>query len=280
MPHASNGKARLHWDEKGAGTPVLLVMGATYTSAMWYPVIDALAGRHRVIWFDNRGIGQSSPVTFGSIEDMAADAAAVLDAAGVDRAHVYGVSLGGVVALQLALQSPERARSLVLGCTGILSADKPRAPGVVTLLARLPSGVRKRVLGLLSRNGYGSAATAEAIAEDRAVLSAPSGSTTGVLQQQKALRAYAVQRSAVERLQLPALVLHGTEDGTVPFAFGQELAEALPRSTFVPLDGAGHNYLVGRPVQANEAVLTFLDDVDRDEAKACALRAEEPVRAQ
>src|SRR4051794_29263445 len=101
MPHANNGRAQLHWTEQGTGSPVVLVMGHTYSSSMWYPVVDALAQRHRVITFDNRGTGQSSPVRKLSVGDMARDAFAVMDAARVDSAHVYGVSMGGGIILEM-----------------------------------------------------------------------------------------------------------------------------------------------------------------------------------
>jgi len=127
------------------------VMGAAYSSRMWYPVIDTLAAHHRVIWFDNRGIGQSPACKTGSIQDMAADAAAVLDAAGANDAHIYGVSLGGVVVIQFALQSPDRVRSLILGCTGILSDDKPRAPKAANVIARIPQRVRTSLMASRTR---------------------------------------------------------------------------------------------------------------------------------
>lgn len=274
MPYAVNGDARLYWDSKGTGTPVLLVMGATYSSRMWYPVIDTLAERHRVIYFDNRGIGKSSAVRTGSIQDMAADAVAVLDAAGEGRAHVYGVSLGGVVVLQLALQSPERVRSLILGCTGILSGDKRRAPRLLNALCYLPAGARLRLIRLLrGGGGYGSAATAEAVAQDVAVLRADSASRVGLLQQQNALRAYSVEPPTVAALDLPALVLHGTEDNAVAYEAGVELASTLPSAELVSLEGAGHNYFLAYRDRANDEVLGFIGRVDAAE------RLDQPVGA-
>jgi pimeloyl-ACP methyl ester carboxylesterase len=225
---------------------------------MWYPVIDALAEHHHVIWFDNRGIGQSEASRTGSIEDMAADAVAVLDAAGVDKAHVYGVSLGGVVALQLALQSPERVRSLVIGCSGILDDAKPRAPRWVNLLAHVPPGLLSRRGGT---KGYGSAAPAEAIARDQEVLRGERRTATGLKQQQNALRAYSVSKETIAGIQLPVLVLHGDEDRGVKLEWGQELAETLPDAKLVVYRGAGHNYLVAYPNQANADVLAFLASV-------------------
>jgi pimeloyl-ACP methyl ester carboxylesterase len=257
MPVVDRGSHRLHWTEQGSGTPLLLIMGAAYSSRLWYPCLDALAAQHRVIAFDNRGIGQSSAVRGGSIADMADDALAVLDAAGVDSAHVYGVSLGGVVALQTALQSPERVRSLVLGCTGILDDAKPRAPRVLNLLAHLPAGL----LASVGRKGYGSAAPADAIERDLAVLRGEKRTATGLKQQQNALRAYSTSKGAVGKITLPALVLHGTEDRAVRLAWGQELAETLPNARLVTYEGAGHNYLVSYPEQANADVLAFLASV-------------------
>lgn len=261
MPYAKNGAARPFWETRGEGSPVLLVMGATYGSRLWYPVLDALAEHHQVVSFDNRGIGQSPAVRSGSIEDMASDAAAVLDAAGLPSAHVYGVSLGGVVALQLALQAPERVRSLVLGCTGILTADKPRAPKWLNLLLRLPAGTRRRLLSRASTAGYGSAATPEAVARDLAVLAENRPTSTGMVQQQDALRAYSVAVADVAALPHPALVLHGTEDRTVPLAWGEELAGALD-APLLRFEGAGHNYLVAAADEANAAVLSFLAEQD------------------
>src|SRR5580658_7705572 len=97
MPFTENDGVRLHWDEQGSGTPILLVMGHRYSSAMWYPAIPALAAEHRVIWFDNRGTGESDTAPKVTLPQLAADALAVMDAAGVADAHIYGVSMGGVI---------------------------------------------------------------------------------------------------------------------------------------------------------------------------------------
>lgn len=259
MPFTDATGARLHWDEAGSGSPVLLVMGAAYSSAMWYPAIPALAARHRVIWFDNRGTGGSEATEVASISDMAGDARAVLDAAGVPAAHVYGVSLGGVVVQQLALESPERVLSLVLGCTGILDAAKPRAPKWLDLRFRLPKAL-VRVLG--RRSSYGPACPPDRRAADEQVLAGERPQLTALLAQQAALRAYSVEASEVATLDVPALVLHGTADGVVKHAWGEELARVLPQGRLVSYEGAGHNYLVAAGERANEDVLAFLAEVD------------------
>jgi pimeloyl-ACP methyl ester carboxylesterase len=96
VPVTSNGTVRLHWEESGAGEPVLLVHGLGYTLDMWHRTVPVLEPRRRVIRLDNRGVGGSDvPDGPYRIADMADDAVAVLDAAGVERADVAGASLGG-----------------------------------------------------------------------------------------------------------------------------------------------------------------------------------------
>jgi len=118
MPFVKRPDARIWWDQSGTGDPILLIMGHTYGADMWHRTAPELAAAYRVIRFDNRGAGRSSdPPGPYPVPLMAEDALAVLDAAGAASAHVYGVSMGGFIALQLALDHPGRVRSLVLGCT-------------------------------------------------------------------------------------------------------------------------------------------------------------------
>jgi 3-oxoadipate enol-lactonase len=256
MTFVDRGGFCLHWQEAGTGTPLLLIMGATYSSRMWYPAVPALSSRHRVLTFDNRGTGESGCTPTASIAEMADDARAVLDAAGVERTHVYGVSLGGVVAQQLALESPERIRSLVLGCTGILTADKPRAPKALQVIFRLPRALTVKLAK------YGPACPPDRAAADRAMLLADKSHRVALVAQQDALRAYSCTVEQIGRLSMPSLVLHGTADTVVPLDWGRELADTLPGSTFITYDGAGHNYLVAAGDRANQDVLAFLERID------------------
>src|SRR5277367_669339 len=113
MPFTENQAAKIYWDEQGSGEPLLLIMGLSYPSYMWHRTRPLLAKSYCTIAFDNRGIGQSDvPAGVYPITMMASDAAAVLDAADVERAHVFGTSMGGMIAQEFALQYPERARSL------------------------------------------------------------------------------------------------------------------------------------------------------------------------
>ncbi len=136
MAFVENQGARIYWDEQGQGEPVLLIMGLGYPSAMWHRIRPALAARYRTIALDNRGAGRSDmPPGPYSIRLMASDAAAVLDAAGVESAHVFGVSMGGMIAQEFVLQYPQRVLSLILGCTAAGGPTAVRAePEAIQML--------------------------------------------------------------------------------------------------------------------------------------------------
>lgn len=266
MPYADNDGARLYWEEQGEGSPLLLVMGHTYSSAMWYASVDALSAAHRVITFDNRGTGKSSPVRRITVEDMAGDAFAVMDAAGVDAAHLYGVSMGGGIVLEMARQRPERVRSLLLGCTLAKTPDLPGLPVLLRPLLSLPAPILFRLLKKLRKpveHPYGTKAPADKVAHDEAVLAANPTDVRTSVAQSKAVNAYSIQADEVRALRMPALVLHGDEDAAVPYAAGVALHELIAHSELVTFQGAGHNYFVAAGEEATAAALDFLDRVDR-----------------
>jgi 3-oxoadipate enol-lactonase len=114
MPFVENQGAKIYWDQQGSGEPLLLIMGLSYPSYMWHRTRPVLAQSYRTIALDNRGVGQSDvPAGVYPIALMASDAAAVLDAANVQSAHVFGVSMGGMIAQEFALRYPRRVRSLL-----------------------------------------------------------------------------------------------------------------------------------------------------------------------
>lgn len=265
MAFASNNGVRLHWQEQGQGSPILLVMGHSYSSALWYPILPALTAKHRVVWFDNRGTGDSDTTRRVTVPELAADALTVMDAAGLERAHLFGISMGGVIAIELALQHPSRVTSLVLGGTGILSAEKPRLPAFLRVLYYLPRwALRLLMRGRAGDKAYGSAATPDRIAFDRALLAKDKSTVRGVVAQAAGVSAYSVTKEAVATLTMPALVIHGDEDALVPFGWGVELAATLPNGRLVTMPGAGHNFLVARGAQAGTAVLDFIRGVEQE----------------
>lgn len=118
MPTVQANEIDLYYEEQGSGEPLLLIMGWGGNAASWEPQLSGLAEHFRVITFDNRGAGRSSaPDEPYSIVQMACDTARLMEALEVRRAHVFGVSMGGMIAQELALVHPEKVGSLVLGCT-------------------------------------------------------------------------------------------------------------------------------------------------------------------
>jgi pimeloyl-ACP methyl ester carboxylesterase len=256
VPDAYNGDVRISWQECGVpdAPPVLLVMGHVFGSGMWHRTVPALAAQHRVLTYDNWGIGESGcPREPATIELMAADAEAVLSAAGVEEAHVYGVSMGGLVAQELALSAPERVTSLVLGCTGAPSdATTPRR-GTPALAYRVP----RRLFYALGRSAmYGSGVSREQIAEDMRVLTATRTDSRGLIAQSRAIRAYR-SFDRVAGITAPTLVLHGDEDKVVPLERARELVDLIPSARLQVLPGAGHNFTAGCAAYANQLVLDF-----------------------
>jgi 3-oxoadipate enol-lactonase len=263
MPFISNGGIRLHWEARGQGVPILLIMGHRYSSAMWYPVYEAFDDRYRLISFDNEGTGQSGTRKRTSVAEMAEDALAVLDAAGVEKAHVYGVSMGGGIALEFGARYPERCRSLILGCTMAKTPDiPPRPKWLVSLIYRLLP-----LLTLLAKpgkfkGGYGDAAPDDVIARDKAMLKKDPFRMTGVIAQSHAIIDYSITLEEVAAVKLPALVLHGTQDHLVPYEAGKKLSEMLPDARLVTFQDIGHNYFVGAGERANAEVDRFIQEVE------------------
>ncbi len=136
MPFVENLGARIYWDEEGTGAPLLMIMGLGWTSHAWHRSRPVLSKKYRTIALDNRGVGRSeAPAGPYSMPQMAADAAAVLNAARVNAAHVFGVSMGGMIAQEFALQFPKKVRSLILGCTAAGGPQAVRAePEVLQVL--------------------------------------------------------------------------------------------------------------------------------------------------
>lgn len=253
---AENDGTRLAWESRGAGTPLLMVMGHRWSRRMWHPIIDGLASKHRVIMFDNRGTGQSSTPPIGySVGDMAEDCRAVLRAAGESSAHVYGVSMGGVIAQELALSTPAMVDHLILGCTAPVTADRMR----LSMSRRVNYYMPDALINFMGRPLlYGRTSKTPAIVKDLAMLAQERTHREGLLGQATAVSTYDVDLEALRCLPHETLVLHGGKDKVVLAEWGRELAELIPNARAVVFDDAGHNYMATHAVESNAAVLEHL----------------------
>jgi 3-oxoadipate enol-lactonase len=258
LERASNGGVQIAYEVLGSGPPVLLVQGLGYGGRGFGPVVDLLADDFTVALFDNRGFG-SSDVPLGpySVAQLAGDAIAVLDAAGLERAHVVGASLGGMIAQELALVWPERVDRLVLACTtpgGLLSYAMPAR--TVQLLAQVPLLDPDVALRRLVENALGDPRP-DLVEQVLAYRRAHPPDTAGWTAQATAGASHdALDR--VARIEAPTLAVTGTADAVVDPRNSELLAERIPGARLERLDGCGHLLFWERPEEFAELVRGFL----------------------
>jgi pimeloyl-ACP methyl ester carboxylesterase len=280
MPLAKNQGAKIYWDEEGRGEPLLLVMGLAYTSHMWYRSRPILSAHYRTVAPDNRGVGRSDiPPGPYPIALMASDAATVLDAAEIESAHVFGVSMGGMIAQEFALQYPKRARSLILGCTAAGGPTAVRAEREVInmLMARgemTPEQAAEAAIPFI----YDSETPRDRIDEDLAMRRPWFARPEAYLAQLQGILAWEAY-SRLSAIRVPTLVIHGESDRLVPPGNGRLIAERIPNAKLVMVPHASHLFLTDQTETAHEAILTFLATQTGD-AKRATESADEASRAQ
>ena len=258
MAFVENQGAKLYWDEQGRGETVLLIMGLGYPSCLWNRTRPVLSQHYRTVAFDNRGVGLSDvPPGPYPIATMASDAAAVLDAAEVSSAHIFGVSMGGMIAQEFALQYPARTRSLILGCTaaGGPSAVPAESNVIDVLLARgmTLEQAREAVLPYI----YDAATPREKIDEDTRVRQRWLPSLEGYMAQLLGILAWE-SYSRIAQITAPTLVIHGKSDALVPPGNGELIAARIPGAKLVLLEHASHLFTTDQPQAAHKEILEFL----------------------
>ncbi len=260
MPTLDRDTHRLHFDVRGPASapPALLIMGLAFSSRAWHSLPERLEHAFRVITFDNAGTGRSSAPRSLRLPQMADDAAAVLDAAGVDQAAVFGISMGGMIAIELALRHRARVRRLALGATfgGYWKSRKPSFDTVAMLAAATVLGKRfppGRLAGLLTTDTY--------FARDREGFLAwlartdPTDPFTAMRQMNAIVRHAATDR--LSQIRIPTLVITGDRDRLVPAENSRRLARAIEGARLLELSGAGHCFPVERPDEVAFALETF-----------------------
>jgi pimeloyl-ACP methyl ester carboxylesterase len=268
MPDARTSNGWISWREEGprepggSGHPVLLIMGLGASSRQWFRLVPWLAREHRVIVFDNRGTGSSAPVRGRlTMSGMAHDAVTVLDAAGIERAHVVGASMGGMIAQHVALDHRERVRSLVLACT--TSGGRNGAPPwrLLASAAVRPLLGPRRSFPLVAPALYAEATLRDQphrVADDLDRRIADSTSPLTLYAQLGAIATHDTRPRLGELGGLPVLVVHGLEDRLVPPVRGRELAELIPDAQLELIPSCGHLLTTDAEEHTAGAILSHL----------------------
>ncbi|HVS28251.1 MAG TPA: alpha/beta fold hydrolase [Solirubrobacteraceae bacterium] len=268
MPVAHNGDARLSWRSVGPASeaaspePVLMIMGLAGSSRAWVRLLPHVAAEHRAIVFDNRGTGDSSPVSGPlSMRDMAEDAVAVLDAAGVERAHVVGVSMGGMIAQHIALEHRARVASLVLACTtagGRAGAPNWRLMVTAALRPAFGPGRTWRIVAPALYSERTRRNHRARLLEDLEIRVRDNTSPLTMYAQMAAIARHDTRTRLGQLEGTPTLVLHGDEDSLVLPERARELATAIPGARLVLVPQAGHVLSTDAELETAGAIVEHL----------------------
>lgn len=277
MPRTNVGDIELYYEDHGSGDPVLLIMGLGADANGWMFQTPELAKHYRTIVFDNRGVGRSDkPAGPYTTAQMADDAARLLDRLDIERAHVCGISMGGMISQELALRHPKRLRSLVLGCTyakpdaGVLQNQTLSAAnlggaidaeGNIDIdLSRLdPMMFFQTLLPLTFNQSFIETDLARVMQLFAGALEHGFDLNAVLAQVQATARHDTTSR--LGEIKVPTLVITGDADLLIPSSNSDYLAGNIPAARLVKIPGGSHAFNIETPDVFNRAVLDFLRDV-------------------
>ena len=273
MPYVrSSDGIRLHYEVIGRSnaTPVLMIQGLGADKHGWDMQRIPLALQYRVIAFDNRGAGRSDkPFGHYSLEQMAADAIAVLDQVGVEKAHIVGASMGGAITQIIGLKYPERVMSLTLACTACRNHPWRRE-----LLHGWATHATEKGMGAMTRE---AARWVIGPRSFRRLL--PAFGWLGPLAMGRTSHAFVSQVNAILDIddsisdqlidvKAPTLVLVGNQDILTPRGDSEEIADLMPNAELVVISGAAHGFMVEHATTFNRVLMEFLGRVTRAQRAA------------
>ncbi len=262
MPKVRVGDIEMYYVEAGAGEPLVLIMGFGGDHLAWGFQMPAFAARYRVIAFDNRGAGQTdAPDLPYTIPLMADDTAGLMAVLGIERAHVLGASMGGMIAQEVALRHPARVRSLQLHCTfarpdGYALARSAAWREVRPLLGR-EAWMRIAFLSLFSAETYIARPELVETIFANGLANPHPQSLAGWQRQLTAIDAHDTL-DRLGKIAGPTLVTVGEDDMLVPPRHSRELAALIPGAELRTIPGTGHVHFWEAPDRFNEICLDFL----------------------
>jgi len=261
---------KLYYELSGHGPPVIFIQGVGVVGECWRPQIKFLSVEFETLLFDNRGIGKSQPCEGPiNIEAMADDARAIMDTAGWDSAHVVGHSMGGVIAQQLALDCPQRVRSLSLLCTFGRGKDAARmTPWVMWMTLRTRMGTRRMrrqaFLEMLWPKTELQTANLDKLAmKVGALVGRDLAENPSILiKQVRALARHDTSKRLPELAHIPTFVLSAEHDPIALPIYGQSLANSIPGARFELMKGTSHGVTIQMANEVNQLLSTWFGRVE------------------
>ena len=266
MAKASVNGIDIYYRVQGRGEPLVLIMGLGGESGDWVLQVHAFKKHYRVVSFDNRGVGRSDKQSeHYTIKTMADDTVGLMDLLGIDKAHILGISMGGMIAQELAINYPQRVNKLVLVCTtpgrdekGRHSPELLRAMGLKEDFS--DEDIGNVDMGKVSKSLNSHAFSSGAIGMVAVPFCWVRMKLFGVEGQRGQFEA-AMAYSALDRLhkvKAPTLVIAGTGDRIVPLRDSELLAERIPQARLVKIEGGSHTLMAEKRGRFNREVLSFL----------------------
>jgi len=268
MPKVKAQGIDLYYEVHGAGYPLVLIRGLGSNADHWYCQRPAFSPCYSVVTFDNRGIGRSEgPDVPYTISMMAGDTVGLMDAIGISRAHILGISMGGMIAQEIALTYPQRVRGLILACThcGGDRAVRPAEEIARAFIEYIFTGSQEAAQNiprcLFTERTLREAP--EVVKRYQEISSRFPPTPDTMIRQWKAIQAHDTWED-LARVQAPTLVLSGSDDVLVPPENSKILADRIPNAQLQVIEGGGHQFLVEEADAFNRAVLEFLEALPRE----------------
>ncbi len=259
MPKIALAGTELNYERAGEGEPLLLIQGMTANLLAWgQPFSSLLEESFDVIAFDNRGMGLSGRATEQfSIAELAADTAALLEGLEIESAHVLGISMGGMIAQELALAHPDRVRSLTIGCSycGGPGSQMMDPADFQTLAEAMSSGDQDRVLRAMYELNLSPSFRADEsrYAEFTEMAAARPAPRQVIAFQLQAIAAHDTS-ARLPRLSVPTLVVHGTVDRILGYPNGPLIASLIPGAKLETFEDVGHLFWWEQPERSAELI--------------------------
>jgi 3-oxoadipate enol-lactonase len=265
MPYVTHQGCKLYYQVQGEGVPLVLIMGLGGHSGSWVLQTATLAKSFRVITPDNRGAGQSDkPEGPYSMPLFAEDLKAVLDAAGIESAHILGASMGGLIAQEFYHRYPERVRSLSLACTGAGPNDPAFTPADADVIAAIgrdrdddPRAVLAGMIEVFYHPDY-RAKVPDLLERAYAVQQALPQPRHAYEAQLAACMSHEPNSPRLGKIRVSTLVLHGEDDRVWPLANAEHLAANIPGAELHIIPRSAHVFMIEKAAEFNAAVAGFV----------------------